>query len=166
MSEQQNEQQKVKLFREKSLEAVESPEALNDYLRVTSPGVWLVLAAVIALLIGAVLWGVFGRIHTEVATAIVVEEGGSWAYLPAAALEGALAHGSVAVDGVSYPLDPDAGVSMLLIPEDASTRLLKAGSLKVGDLTAKVPVDTDLPGGIYSGTAVTEDLKPMSLLIQ
>ena len=70
MSEQQNEQQKVKLFREKSLEAVESPEALNDYLRVTSPGVWLVLAAVIALLIGAVLWGVFGRIHTEVATAI------------------------------------------------------------------------------------------------
>ena len=41
-------QQKSKLFREKSLKAIESPEALNDYLRVTSPGVWLVLAAVIA----------------------------------------------------------------------------------------------------------------------
>ena len=37
------------LFREKSLEAVESPESLNDYLRVTSPGVWLILAAVICL---------------------------------------------------------------------------------------------------------------------
>ena len=33
MSEQQKEQPKVKLFRETSLDAVESPEALNDYLR-------------------------------------------------------------------------------------------------------------------------------------
>ena len=39
----QGENKKVKLFREKSLEAVESPEALNDYLRVTSPGIWMVL---------------------------------------------------------------------------------------------------------------------------
>ena len=49
------EKKEFKLFREKSLEAVESPESLNDYMRVTSPGVWLVLAAVIVVLIGAVL---------------------------------------------------------------------------------------------------------------
>ena len=42
------EKQKVKLFREKSLDAIESPESLNDYLHVTSVGVWLVMAAVIA----------------------------------------------------------------------------------------------------------------------
>ena len=47
-----SEQPKTKLFREKSLEAVESPESLNDYLRVTSPGIWLVMASVIVLLIG------------------------------------------------------------------------------------------------------------------
>lgn len=35
---------KSKLFREKSVEAVSSPESLNDYLRVTSPGVWILLA--------------------------------------------------------------------------------------------------------------------------
>ena len=32
--------EKSKLFREKNLERLESPEQLNDYLRVTSPGVW------------------------------------------------------------------------------------------------------------------------------
>ena len=72
MSEQQP---KTKLFREKSLEAVESPESLNDYLRVTSPGIWLVLAAVIALLVGAILWGVFGHIRTTAAVAVSVEDG-------------------------------------------------------------------------------------------
>ncbi len=166
MSEQKNEQPKIKLFREKSLEAIESPESLNDYLRVTSPGVWLILAAVIALLIGAVLWGVFGRIHSERAAAVVVDETGSWCYIPSDSLKGALAHGSVSVDGVRYDLDADAGLTMLLIPEDASSRLLKAGNLKAGDLAAKVAADTDLTLGIYSGTVVTEDLKPMSLLLQ
>ena len=34
---------KTKLFREKNLERLESPEKLNDYLRVTSPGVWMIL---------------------------------------------------------------------------------------------------------------------------
>ena len=29
-----------------------------------------------------------------------------------------------------------------------------------------VPVDTDLGDGIYSGVAVTEDLHPISLLLQ
>ena len=33
---------KSKLFREKNLERLESPEQLNDYLRVTSPGVWMI----------------------------------------------------------------------------------------------------------------------------
>ena len=165
MSEQQTEQPKVKLFREKSLEAIESPESLNDYLRVTSPGVWLVMAAVIALLIGTILWGVFGSIRTEVQVAVVVEEGGSWCYLPSAAVEGALKHGSVSVDGVNYDLDPEAGMSTLLIPEDASSRMLRAGNLSVGDLAARVAVDTDLGRGVYSGRVVTEDLKPISLLL-
>ena len=39
------EEKKQGIFREKSLEAVENPEQLNDYLKVTSPGVWIVLGA-------------------------------------------------------------------------------------------------------------------------
>ena len=52
---------KSSLFREKSLERLESPEKLNDYLRVTSRGVWLVLARVIVGLIGGCRGGVCGE---------------------------------------------------------------------------------------------------------
>ena len=45
-------EKKASLFREKNLERIETPEKLNDYLRVTSPGVWLLLGTVIAVLIG------------------------------------------------------------------------------------------------------------------
>ena len=77
-----SEQEKPKLFREKSLEAVESPESLNDYLRVTSPGVWLVLAAVIVLLVGAILWGVFGHIRTTAQVAVSIGKDQSLCYVP------------------------------------------------------------------------------------
>lgn len=41
---------------------VDSPEALNGYIRVSSPSVWIVLAVVISLLLVAVAWGVFSTV--------------------------------------------------------------------------------------------------------
>ena len=161
-----SEQTKVKLFREKSLEAVESPESLNDYLRVTSPGVWLVLAAVICLLIGAILWGIFGHIKTTTQVAVSVENGKSVCYVPYDKAEGVLSNGVVTLDGVEYPLSGAGDYEVVVLPADASMRLLRAGSLSVGDPVVVVPTDTGLPDGVYSGVAVTEDLRPISLLLQ
>ena len=58
---------KNSIFREKSLTQVSSPEQLNDYIRVSTPAVWLVLTAIVLLLVGVALWGCVGRleVHTE-----------------------------------------------------------------------------------------------------
>ena len=53
------------VFREKSLERVGTPEQLNDYIRVTTPSVWIILAAMLILLFGMLVWGVFGRIEVH-----------------------------------------------------------------------------------------------------
>ncbi len=50
------------LFREESIKRVSSPEQLDDYIRVSSPGVWICVAAVLTLLIGLFLWGFLGRV--------------------------------------------------------------------------------------------------------
>ena len=57
------EKQKNSIFREKSIEQVTSPESLNDYIRVTTPPVWLVLAAMLILLAGILVWSVFGTVE-------------------------------------------------------------------------------------------------------
>lgn len=56
------EKQKKSLFREKSIERASSPESLNDYIRVTTTPVWLVLVALLVLLAGIIVWGVIGRV--------------------------------------------------------------------------------------------------------
>ena len=166
MSEQTNEQPKVKLFREKNLKAVESPESLNDYLKVTSPGVWLVLAAVVILLIGAILWGIFGHIRTTAQVAVTVEDSKSFCYVPMTEISNVMSQGVITLEGKEYPLDTEAECEIIIVPEDASIRLKKAGNLNPGDPVVLVPVETDLENGVYSGIAVTEDLHPISLLLQ
>ena len=51
------------LFRKKSMDRVSSPEQLNDYIRVTSPSVWLVLLAIVLLLAGILIWSTFGKVE-------------------------------------------------------------------------------------------------------
>lgn len=50
------------IFRKKSIDKVSSPEKLDDYIRVTTPSVWITLAAIVILLVGATVWGFFGEL--------------------------------------------------------------------------------------------------------
>ncbi len=50
------------LFRKKSLQKISSPEQLDDYIRVTTPSVWLVLLALIILLAGLLVYSIFGTV--------------------------------------------------------------------------------------------------------
>ena len=59
------EDQKKSVFREKSMERVSSPEQLNDYIRVTTPSVWIVLVALVVLLAGILAWSIFGRVEVH-----------------------------------------------------------------------------------------------------
>ncbi|MBQ3374471.1 MAG: hypothetical protein IJG40_15215 [Oscillospiraceae bacterium] len=63
------------IFREKSLERLSSPEELNDYLHVTNPAIWVVLAAVILLLSGLLIWSNFTSIESSAAGTAVAEKG-------------------------------------------------------------------------------------------
>ena len=154
---------KNKLFREKNLERLESPEKLNDYLRVTSPGVWLVLAAIIVLLIGVCIWGVFGRIEATTPAAVVTENGESVCLVPTNALEGVLKYRTVKVDGTSYELEPSV-LEPEVILESTNVYTILAGNYSVGDVVYPVslvtPVGTD---GTAAGVLVTEELSPISL---
>ena len=62
------------IFRKKSLEKIQSPESLNDYLRVSNPGMWLLLAAIAVLLAGACIWSIFGTVRSSTTAVATVGE--------------------------------------------------------------------------------------------
>lgn len=60
------------IFNKKATEKLRNPDDLDKYVRVTSPSVWVVLIACVALLVGLLAWGVFGAVTTNVKTTGVV----------------------------------------------------------------------------------------------
>ena len=63
------------VFRKKAMEKISSPEQLSDYLRVTNPGIWIVLSAVILILAGLVAWSAVGTIKTTASANASVSNG-------------------------------------------------------------------------------------------
>ena len=154
---------KENIFREKSIERLESPEKLNDYLRVTSAGVWLVLSAVVVLLIGVCIWGIFGRIEATSPAAVVTKDGQSICLVPMAALEGVIEHHTVSVDGEKKEIAVSSSEPEV-ITEDTDIYTILAGNLSVGDIVFPMVLLEPLPSdGVVSGALLTETLSPASL---
>ena len=64
-----------KLYRQKSMDRISSPEQLNDYLRVTNVSVWVILIAIILLLAGLILWSSVATIESSIDGSAQVQGG-------------------------------------------------------------------------------------------
>jgi len=65
------------LFRETAVDRLSSPEGLDTLMRITTPRAWVALLALVAVLGGATVWGVFGHApDTMEGTGILLRRGG------------------------------------------------------------------------------------------
>lgn len=63
------------LFRQSSIDRVQSPEQLNDYIKVSNPSAWIVTIAAIILLIALFVWGIFGTVELNKTTTSIDKDG-------------------------------------------------------------------------------------------
>ncbi|PKM76291.1 MAG: hypothetical protein CVU90_13210 [Firmicutes bacterium HGW-Firmicutes-15] len=73
------------IFRKSSLERISSPERLNEYIKITNPGIWSILLACLALLIAVGFWGYYGNIPDSVrAKGVIFPQSGVNTVIPSA----------------------------------------------------------------------------------
>lgn len=152
------------LFRKKSIERVSSPEQLDAYIRVANPGIWMVLAAIVVLLVGVCVWGVLGQLDTTVPAVAVCEEGTVVLYVAEEA------HSSVQTD-----MEVQIGEELCFVTEVsavpvAAGETLSDYALHVGGFTADewiclIRTDAQVPDGIYAAEIVSERVTPMSFVV-
>ena len=94
-----------RLFRSKVMDRVSSPEQLHDYMRVTSPAIWMVLGAVIALLAGLLALSAVGTLETTLPVKARVDEGDVTVPLPADKAETVKAGMTLRIGGEEIPID-------------------------------------------------------------
>ena len=67
---------KDEIFRKSSINRINSPDVLNEYIKVSSPSVWILIASIIVLLFGTLVWGYFGKIDSTIPLDFVVNNNG------------------------------------------------------------------------------------------
>ena len=48
---------------------ISSPEQVDDYIRVTTPGMWLLVVAMVVLLLAGIIWAFASRVEIETTNA-------------------------------------------------------------------------------------------------
>ncbi len=137
------EQQKPSIFREETLKRISSPEQLTDYLRVTNPGIWVVLAAVLAVLVGFFVWMSVGTIETTVEVGVSTQNHNA----------------EVAIKNADATIEKD----MVLRIGDQETAILSTKTDGYGRTVGTAEVN--LSDGMYDGTLVTESIHPIQFLL-
>lgn len=153
------------LFRKKSLEKVSSPEQLDDYIKVSNPGVWMVLSAILVLLIGVCVWGIFGHLDTELDTAGVCQEGVLTCYINEADISRITEDTLVSVAENEFFVTEISAFSVAfqdapgatLLPADAF-----ASDARVYVLTVAVP---NLADGCYDVSLILRRERPISFVL-
>ena len=152
------------LFREKSLQRISSPEQLNSYIRVSTPSVWLLLTAIVILLAGVCIWGIFGHMDTTLPAAAVAVDGTVTAYVKASDVSQVAPGAKVSIGSAEGSV---ISVSAEPIPvDDAFTDYMRhIGGLQTGEWVCALTLDISCAEGVYTAQIVTDSVSPISFVL-
>lgn len=154
-----------KLFREKSIERISSPEKLNDYIKVANPGVWLTLIAITILLIGFFVWACTAKLQTSVKAVVDVSRGVTTCYVSEENVDNGLVKEGMNVtcsgnDYVIKQINGDSFEASAVLTDYA----IHLADFKSGEWVRAVSIDSDMPDGTYEATIVVDEISPISFL--
>lgn len=152
------------LFRKKSLDKVQSPDELNCYLRVTTPPVWFAVIAVIALLLGLVIWGIFGRIETKTNCVVIGDGEQAVCYISESDIGNVNEDMILEIDGRDYKIgeisdNPVKAESVL------SEYAMNMAGYENGEFVYEASVAGALNKGNYSGKIIMESMPAISFML-
>ena len=153
------------IFRKKSIDKISSPEQMNDYIRVSNPSVWMILAAVIVLLLGVCVWGIVGHLDTKIQTGGACVGGKLVCYIGEADFEKVSAGASIELDGNEYPVSSVSDTPVRL-DKDMGSYLIHLTGLNEGDFVYTVTADaSSVNDGTYSVFIITERVRPLDFVL-
>lgn len=154
---------KKSIFREKAITRVTSPEQLNEYIRVATPGIWFILIAILLALAGMFVWAVFGKVDATLTTAGIVQNGSLTCYVPEDKRAEVDPGDTVKVNGQTYQIE-SVGSEPVPITEDFPEYGLHIGNLTVGQWAYPATMKTEMPDGVYQAVITTESIRPSSFI--
>ena len=151
------------IFRDKSIERISSPDQLNDYIRLSNPGVWFILAAITVILAGACVFGIFGHIDSYVPAVGIAKNGKMVCLVKKEYGDRFTDDMEAKIDGERY----EAGLRSdkpATVWETTDPYALYVGNMQPGEWVYELDIDGTFDDGTYNVDLVTEQISPLSFL--
>lgn len=151
-------------FRKKSLEYSASAENLNEYVRISGTGTWLVLVASIIFIVGLVYWATSAKLDSVVSVGGVTKNGIMTMYVKEKDRSFVRAGQYVKMNDLVLVVKSVSSTPVSVTP-DMDEYLLKLGGLLKGEWVYPVYVKCNLPDGVYGAKIVVDVVTPLYFLL-
>lgn len=148
----------TRIFREKNMGNVVSPDRLDEYIKVSSLSVWLILAVAVLLIAAGIIWAWFGNLTETQQGMLVVDGAAGTCYIAQDDAAGLSVGDEVSVQGAT-------GTVVSVSPNATPASALPADADAESDWYVPATVAIDLPDGVYDASVATESYSPIDLLL-
>ena len=143
---------------------IKSPDQLNNYIRITSPGVWIVLSAMLVLLAGFFVWLFTGQLEIIFSSKIFTSGSETYTFMTAERAAG-LKKGMRVRVNQSGSAGTVSDVASEPSPYSETARAL--GIYDRGENLFRVSVAVSgVPQGVSEAVFVLDTVKPLSFLLK
>ena len=150
---------------DKKFKKVNLPEQLNQYIRLSNPGVWILLLAIVVLLVGVCIWGYFGKIDTKIKTVVISDNYTSYLYVKEEDM-------AKIKNGMQVELNNNENVFEIAdieetpekVTDDMDEYARHLGNFQVGEWVYKCRLNKNVKEGTYSANIIIESIAPMTFI--
>ena len=157
--------EKEKVFREKSLQRLNSTDKLDDYLKVTRPSLWLILGAIILLLVGVVFWGTYGTIESTTTTAIIVKNNTYTIVMDKDVYDKLESDSFFRVENTEIKYDENATIDVVEYSQLDNKTIYYSNVTENDTIVSISGSISGFDNGVYSCTVVFEQIPPIKFVI-
>jgi len=158
-----DERKRTDLFRKKSIVEASSPEDLEGYITTAKPSMWLLFLSVIFMLIGLLVWTVFGTLYSSMEAGCRVDGNKAEIFIGEGDYEKLREESYIELNGEKYTVFSVAGPG--LADEESDDFLLRAAGIKDDEWYYTLFFSTDLHDGEYKSKVIYQKISPITFII-
>lgn len=151
------------IFRDKSIERISSPDQLNDYVRLSNPGVWFILSAIMVILIGACIFGALGHIDSSVPAVGIAKDGKMVCLVKKEFGNRFTQDMKLKIDDREYNVSVRSP-KPVTVWDTTDPYALFIGDMQPGEWVYEMDVEGSFTDGAYAADLVTEEVSPVTFL--
>lgn len=149
-----------KIFRKSQQDKLSSPEELNSYIKVTNPGVWIILITIIVFLCGVCIWGFFGKLETKLSTVCIVNDNTTTCYIKDDNISKISLDKRIYIEDKEYQITSISKDPISVTDDKFNEYALYVGNLTIGEWVYEVDLNTTLVEGVYKAQIVVDSVSP------